>query len=159
MPLTARGTVVFWANARRRPVLPGPARPAALPCATPPRLARGMSGFGIRHITRGWGRLSWGQEAISSGPGFLTGAGFPRRANDHNESNHACGRRAIAFQDAHQSKDKWATSAVHSAVCLSSNEATKSKANAHQCLWFFVDFNLHVKTCPADGIAETNMGR
>ena len=51
MPLTARGTVVSWAN---RPVgipsYPAPPRPAAPPYAAPLRPARGMSGFWIRHV-------------------------------------------------------------------------------------------------------------
>ena len=47
----ARWKVVFWAN---RPVCipssPAPVRPAATPCAAPPRPARSISGLWIRQV-------------------------------------------------------------------------------------------------------------
>ena len=50
-PWRAMGTVASWAN---RPVgvqsCPAPLRPAAPPCASPPRPARGMSGLWIRQV-------------------------------------------------------------------------------------------------------------
>ena len=46
-----RGTVVFWAKQFVGvPSCPSLPHPAASPCAAPPRLARGMSGFWIRQV-------------------------------------------------------------------------------------------------------------